>query len=85
MPDAQANLVYWAAIAPGFVELAGAELADQCVALYRQRFAKIGLYENQLYKGVPELLSQLRDRRHDLFVASSKPRVLSSEFLSILS
>ena len=63
VPDAQA--LTWCIGPPlrqSFVELAGLSWRINA-ALYRQRFAKIGLYENQLYKGVPELLSQLRDRR----------------------
>ena len=82
VPDAQA--LTWCIGPPlhqSFVELAGPELADQCVALYRQRFARIGLYENQLYEGVPELLSQLSNRGNDLFVASSKPRVFVERIL----
>ena len=54
-----------------FVELVGEAKAGAAVEFYRQRFSTIGLYENELYLGIPQLLEELRSRRHLLFVASS--------------
>jgi phosphoglycolate phosphatase len=58
-----------------FVAMLGAddrELIERAVALYRERFARVGLYENEVYPGVREMLSALRDADFRLFVATSK-------------
>ena len=64
-----------------FVELVGEHRADAAVEFYRQRFATIGLYENELYSGIPQLLDELCSRGYLLFVASSKPRVFVERIL----
>jgi phosphoglycolate phosphatase len=51
------------------------DLIERAIALYRERFSTIGLYENTIYAGVPEMLSGLRGLSLDLFVATSKPEV----------
>jgi phosphoglycolate phosphatase len=51
------------------------ELIERAIALYRERFSTIGLYENTIYAGVPEMLSGLRELSLGLFVATSKPEV----------
>jgi phosphoglycolate phosphatase len=48
------------------------ELIERAVALYRKRFARVGLYENRVYPGVREMLSVLRAADFRLFVATSK-------------
>ena len=35
------------------------DLADKALLLYRERFSDIGLFENQVYPGIPELLEAL--------------------------
>jgi phosphoglycolate phosphatase len=50
-------------------------LVDTGVALYRERFARVGLYENRLYPGIGELLDGLRALGCTLFLATSKPLV----------
>ncbi len=49
------------------------EQAECAVEYYRERYEKTGIYENRLYKGIPELLAHLRDAGYILAVASSKP------------
>lgn len=44
----------------------------QAVALYRERFAVTGMYENRVYSGVPEMLAELRAQSCNLFVATAK-------------
>jgi phosphoglycolate phosphatase len=62
-----------------FVTLLGDEAtAKRALALYRERFAKTGLYENRVYAGVPEMLKRLRDAGFRLFLATSKPHVFAS-------
>jgi phosphoglycolate phosphatase len=48
------------------------ELVERAVALYRERFARVGLYENEVYPGVREMLSALSVADFRLFVATSK-------------
>ena len=58
-----------------FIELLGpdVQLAEAAVAKYRERFAPIGLYENQIYPGVTETLEKLKEMGYVLCTASSKP------------
>ncbi|MDD9903279.1 MAG: HAD hydrolase-like protein [Rhodospirillaceae bacterium] len=58
-----------------FVELVDEARADQGVALYRERFGDVGLYENDLYDGIPDTLQAFSDAGTRLFVATSKPHV----------
>ena len=48
---------------------------DAVVAIekYRERFGKIGLYENEIYPGIKELLQVLVKRGCQIAIASSKP------------
>lgn len=59
-----------------FIELLGPDVqqAEEAVAKYRERFRPIGLYENEIYDGVPETLAQLKDMGYVLCTASSKPQ-----------
>jgi phosphoglycolate phosphatase len=47
-------------------------LALRGVALYRERYRALGMYENRVYDGIPELLAALRAGGPRLFVATSK-------------
>ncbi|MCC7023372.1 MAG: HAD family hydrolase [Thermomicrobiales bacterium] len=47
--------------------------ARQAIAAYRERFATVGLFENAVYSGIPELLAALRETGVTLAIASSKP------------
>ena len=49
------------------------ETARKAVEIYRERYAPIGVYENELYPGILELLSGLKKRGYKLAIASSKP------------
>ncbi|MCA1816738.1 MAG: HAD hydrolase-like protein [Acidobacteria bacterium] len=50
----------------------GPELVERAVSLYRERFARVGLYENEVYPGVGEMLERLRGSNLRLYVATSK-------------
>lgn len=56
-------------------------LALQALALYRERFAEVGLYENAVYDGIAETLGSLRSEGKRLFVATSKPYVYAARIL----
>lgn len=55
--------------------------ARGCVEKYRERYNPIGVYENEKYDGMDELLSCLKERGIRLAVASSKPKVLVDKVL----
>jgi phosphoglycolate phosphatase len=54
---------------------------DAAMGLYRERFARVGLFENRVYPGIPELLVGLQERGFHLFLATSKPRVFAERIL----
>ncbi|QHO74565.1 HAD family hydrolase [Bradyrhizobium sp. CCBAU 051011] len=65
-----------------FVRLLGGDhSADRAVALYRERFSDIGLYENGVYDGIDEVLTALRASGHRLFVATSKAHVFAERII----
>jgi phosphoglycolate phosphatase len=65
-----------------FVRLLGGDhAADRAVALYRERFSDIGLYENGVYDGIDEVLTALRASGHRLFVATSKAHVFAERII----
>jgi phosphoglycolate phosphatase len=63
-------------------KLVGADdLADRALSLYRERFADIGLFENQVYPGIEDALSVLARSGRRLFVATSKPGVYAERII----
>lgn len=48
---------------------------------YRERYARVGLFENEVYPGIPEALMALRIAGPRLYVATSKPRVYAERIL----
>ncbi|MBR4082688.1 MAG: HAD hydrolase-like protein [Lachnospiraceae bacterium] len=55
--------------------------AEAAVAKYRERFQDIGLFENEIYAGVREMLCTLKKKGMHLAVASSKPTVFVERIL----
>ena len=49
------------------------EDAERAVVCYREYFRDRGIFENRLYKGIPEVLKALRDAGKTLVIATSKP------------
>lgn len=58
-----------------FMKYAGLdeETAARAVEYYRERYTDIGIFENQVYPGVEDMLDKLRGKGYILAVASSKP------------
>jgi phosphoglycolate phosphatase len=56
-------------------------LAEQALAFYRERFGSVGLFENEVYKGIPEALLILQEMGHTLYVATSKPTVYAEQII----
>lgn len=55
--------------------------AARALALYRERFAVSGMFENRVYPGVTDALSAMRDAGLALFVATSKPQPYAERIL----
>ena len=60
-------------------------LIERAVALYRERFAVTGLYENRVYANVPEMLRELTTHSYSLFVATSKVKAYAEKILDHFS
>jgi phosphoglycolate phosphatase len=58
-----------------------AAVTQRCLALYRERFSAVGLYENRVFAGVPEMLDALSAAGHRLVLATSKPHVFARRIL----
>ncbi len=50
------------------------ETVSEAIRLYRERFQKVGVYENIPYKGIHEVLDDLVKEGYVLAIASSKPK-----------
>ena len=57
------------------------EQSEEAVKYYRERFSVKGLYENEVYKGVPELLQKLKEMGKILVLATSKPEEYAIKIL----
>jgi phosphoglycolate phosphatase len=67
-----------------FPRLLGSEepdLIDAALRYYRERYADVGLFENVVYPGVPELLEQLQNDGYRMYVVTSKPTVYSDRII----
>lgn len=56
-------------------------LIERAVDLYRERFSEVGMFENEVYDGVPEMLASLQSSSKRLFVATSKVQVYTERIL----
>lgn len=60
----------------GFATLLGtseSQRIERALALYRERYVASGLFENEVYAGVPRMLEDLRRTVARAFVVTSKP------------
>lgn len=57
------------------------EKSLQAVEYYREYFSEKGLYENEVYESIPELLASLKQAGKKLAVATSKPEKFSIQIL----
>lgn len=57
---------------------------DASLALdnYRERFSEVGLYENEIYPDIAEVLAKLSADGHRMFVATSKPTVYAERIIN---
>ena len=57
------------------------EDAGKAVEYYREYFAPKGIFENEVYPGIPEMLSRLVEAGFTLIAATSKPAVFAKQIL----
>ena len=58
------------------------EKTKEAVRIFREYYMPIGVYENDLYKGMDLLLQRLKSAGYRLLIATSKPEVLAREVLT---
>lgn len=61
------------------------ENAEFALQKYRERFSTIGMFENRVYDGIPEMLDRLKNAGCTLAVASLKPLVFVKNILEKFS
>jgi phosphoglycolate phosphatase len=61
--------------------LGGADEAQDAVRFYRERYSDVGLFENEVYAGIPSLLQKLQEQGVRPFVATSKLHVFARRIL----
>ncbi|MEI3892775.1 MULTISPECIES: HAD family hydrolase [Bacillus] len=54
---------------------------ERAVFYFREYLKQRGLFENNVYEGIPDLLQQLKSSANRLFVATSKPTVFAKQVL----
>jgi len=54
---------------------------EEAVAIYRSRYLPVGIYENEVYPGIRDLLEILRSRGFPMYVATSKPEGMAETVL----
>ncbi|OHB63098.1 MAG: hypothetical protein A2Y76_04860 [Planctomycetes bacterium RBG_13_60_9] len=67
-----------------FPRLLGADdesLIERALAYYRDRYGDVGLFENEVYPGVPELLQALQGNGYRMYLVTSKPKVYSDRII----
>ena len=57
------------------------EDAIHAIAVYREYFSVKGLYENEVYPGIPELLESLKAQGKTVVLSTSKPEKFAVEIL----
>lgn len=63
------------------LETSDATRIERALALYRERYVAAGLFENQVYTGVPRMLERLGRAVARAFVVTSKPAVYAERVI----
>lgn len=54
----------------------------QAVAHFREYFNEKGIFENEMYVGIPDMLKTVKDSGYNLYIATSKPQVYAKQILN---
>ena len=63
------------------LETSDPALVARAIALYRERFGTVGLFENALYPGIPDAVAAVRDAGCATYVMTSKPHVYATRIV----
>lgn len=55
--------------------------SERVILKYRERYSEKGIFENRLYEGIKELLSDLKKAGYKIALATSKPEVFALRIL----
>lgn len=55
--------------------------AEEAVSFYREYFSETGIFENEVYPGIPELLAELYNHGRKIYLATTKPVVYAERIL----
>lgn len=71
-------------LADSFQEFYGFTEKDSvdAIEVYREYFRDRGLFENEVYPGIPEMLNHLQTLGHTLIIATSKPTEFAERILA---
>lgn len=64
-----------------FEYLGSAALAGEALERYRDRFGRTGMYENDVYPGIPDALAGLARHADGMYVVTSKPSVYAQPII----
>ena len=68
-------------LAESFEKYYGFSDGQVAVEVYREYFSIKGLFENELYDGIDNLLKTLQEKGHKIFLATSKPEIYAKQIL----
>ncbi len=57
------------------------EKGEEAVAKYRERFSRVGLFENRVYSGIGQMLAKLQKAGKTICLATAKPEVYAKRIL----
>lgn len=83
-PDADLARFIGPPLRETFASLLGSaspEAIDDAVALYRERFAATGIFENVVYPDAPPVLAELQALGMTLYVATAKPQLFAERIV----
>lgn len=58
------------------------EKVEQAITYYREYFTAQGMFENEVYAGIEQLLQQLKKQHITLAIATSKPEVFAKKIVA---
>lgn len=66
-----------------FAEFCGmdSKQVNEAIRIFRERYSTVGLFENRVYEGIPEMLERLKSSGRRLMVATSKPEAYAVRIL----
>lgn len=64
-----------------FASVLGEARADRAVAAYRERFSRVGLFENEMIPGMRPFVQWAVDQGHVCHLATAKPTVFASRII----